>query len=87
LEVAALLEFNQQRATGHVLELAGGVAPVPRLTQSLREAPPAPVGVIDEELTDLSQFGGTQLSALEQQTHTTENGRKKNRSPVRNEKI
>jgi hypothetical protein len=36
LEVAALLEFNQQGATGHVFELAGGVAPVPRFTQDLR---------------------------------------------------
>ncbi len=67
--MSPLLELEQECAAGHVLELAGGVAPVPRLAQRFGELPPAPVGVLADELTDKPQILGTQLAALKGEGH------------------
>ena len=69
LNMTTLLQFDQQRATGHVFDLARRVAPVPLFTQRLGQSPPAPAGMVGEELADESQFGETQPTALEGDRH------------------
>ena len=62
----ALREFHQQAASGHVLELARRVAPVPLCCQLPREPPPAPVRVRYDQLANLREVGWAQRSTLHQ---------------------
>ena len=80
--MAPLLEFEQERAAGHVFELPRRVAPVPPLAKNFGQSSPAPLGMLQQELPDEPQVIGTQLTALQDQVHEPQHARGQNRSPA-----
>ena len=88
LDMTSLLELEQKRAAGHVLELAGAVAPVPVLAQQFGQPPAAPVRMVRDELPDQPQFRRAYLASLqgERRRHERHDAGRHKRSPAENEK-
>lgn len=64
LNPAALLDLEQESAGGHVFELHGKVAPVPKLSQMLSDLAAAPTGMFAEHGAHLGQFRLVDRAAL-----------------------
>src|SRR5208282_2791102 len=62
------LQLEQQRTRGHVLDLAGEVAPVPDLAQFAREPIPAPIGMGRQQSPHLRQLRRPNGPPLNDQT-------------------
>jgi hypothetical protein len=60
------LQFEQQRATGHVLEPPRLVAPRPKVTQLAGQSRPMPRRMVQEQSPDLCQVLGTQVTSLDE---------------------
>src|SRR6266705_799935 len=86
---APLLQFEQQRPSGHVFELAGRVAPVPERGQMLAQATATPLWMPRQYLANLLQIGGANLPPLNETwfIHQPQTGKRRGRSPAQNETI
>jgi hypothetical protein len=86
---AALLQFEQPRPGGHVLELANRVAPVPERGQRLAPAAATPVRMRRQPRANLLQIGRGNVPPLDEVgfMHQPQIGRGGNRSSVRNETV
>jgi hypothetical protein len=65
LQESAGLEFEQERAAGHVLGLATVVVPAPPGAEFAGESRPMPRRMFGEQSLDLNQLFGTQAAALD----------------------
>ena len=59
------LEFQQERAAGHVLGPTGVVVPAPPGAEFAGESRPMPRRMFGEQSLDLNQLFGTQAAALD----------------------
>src|SRR5208337_5078374 len=63
-QIALLLQFKQQRASGHVFELPVGSAPLPEQAQLHGEPIPAPLRMALQQIPQLLQLSRTDDAAL-----------------------
>src|ERR1035437_7866379 len=62
------LEFEQERASGHVFGPTGVVVPAPPGTEFAGESRPMPLRMFDQQSLDLLKLFGTQAAALDRKS-------------------
>ena len=88
-QVPAPLQFQQQRAAGHVLEPTGRIEPLPGLCDLTRQPRAMPVGMLAHQLLNPRDVFGPDQAPLQdfRLIHARSLNRGASVSPVRNEVI